>query len=131
MAKTKSKAATAAAAIYKLNRRWESNRKRRLERTIRNQPNNEQAKLALKNISYRRKTPVTREWSASWIAFARLFKFCTGRFDRDIMSSNPETSRKALLAQSPAAMHAKTKQGTRATAGIFSLENRANIRQVK
>lgn len=88
---------------YKSNKTWEVNRKRRLERVIREQPNNEQAKAALKGMVYRRKKPVTRVWSASWIKMAKLFKQVTGRFDPNIMSANPEVSKAALQKPGPLA----------------------------
>lgn len=129
MAKSKSKTAVAASSVYKSTRRWETNRKLRLERTIRNQPNNEQAKAALKGMVYRRKTPKTQEWSASWIATAKLFKLFGGRFDRAIMSANVDAVRTALQAQSPVAARTVLKPETRAEKAYFSIENRANIRQ--
>lgn len=92
----RSKSATAASALYKSSRRWESNRKRKLERTLKAQPNNEQIKAALKSMVYRRKTPKTQEWSASWIRTAQLIKQFTGKFDRNIMSSNPKVAGEAL-----------------------------------
>ena len=131
MSKQKTATASATGSNYKTSRRWESNRKLRLERTIRKQPNNEQAKLALKSIVYRRKTPKAPEWSATWIAAAKLFKLFGGRFDRVIMSANQDAVRLALQAQSPVAARTVLKQETRATLAFFSLENRANIRQMK
>lgn len=100
MAKARSKTAEAYFSNYKSSKKWESNRKRKLERTLKAQPNNEQVKNALKDISYRRKTPNNREWSASWIKVAKIFKMFEGRFDRNIMSANPEVARAALQRQS-------------------------------
>lgn len=78
-------------ATYKSSKRWESNRTKRLERTIRNQPNNLQAQAALKaGFVYRRKTPTTRMWSASWIRIAKLYKEFTGSFNPDLMSANKD-----------------------------------------
>lgn len=99
--KSRSKGAEQQASSYKANKRWETNRKARLERTIKAQPNNEQAKLALKGMVYRRKTPTTRVWSASWIRVAKIFKEFTGRFDPAIMSSNPEVAKAALARPGP------------------------------
>lgn len=102
--KSKSKGAEGYAAAYKSSKRWESNRIRRLERTLKAQPNNEQVKAALKGgLVYRRKTPVTRTWSASWIRVAKLFKEFSGRFDPAIMSSNNDAAKAALQRQSPVA----------------------------
>lgn len=91
MAKTTSKSKTNYYAVYKSSKTWEKNRTKRLERTIKNQPNNEQAKAALKGgLVYRRKNPVTKPWSASWVRVAKLFKEFTGSFYPDIMSSNKD-----------------------------------------
>ena len=76
--------------------RWEVNRKRKLERQLKLQPNNKQVELALQNIHRRRKTPTNREWSHSWRRTAQIIKLFTGRFDRNIMSSNPTVSSTAL-----------------------------------
>ena len=94
--KTRSKTAENASAVYKTSRKWETNRKRKLEKQLKLQPNNEQVKLALKNIHYRRKTPVKQEWSASWIRVAKIFKEFTGSFNRLIMSNNPKVAAEAL-----------------------------------
>jgi hypothetical protein len=97
MAKTTSKSKTAYYAMYKANKVWEKNRAKRLARTIKNQPNNEQAKAAMKaGFVYRRKTPVTPAWSSSWRRVAAVFVEFTGSFNRDIMSSNPKTASEAL-----------------------------------
>lgn len=97
MAKTTSKSKTGYYAAYKTNKRWEANRTRRLERTIREQPNNEQAKAALKaGFVYRRKTPTVRVWSASWRKTAQVFKEFCGSFYPDIMSSNKDTAASAM-----------------------------------
>jgi hypothetical protein len=92
----RSKTAEGNAALYKSSRRWEANRKRKLERALKEQPTNEQIKIALKNIVYRRKTPTNREWSASWIRTAKLIKAFTGKFDKAIMNSNPKVASEAL-----------------------------------
>lgn len=96
MAIKTSKSQTAYYARYKTSRVWESNRKRRLERALKAQPENEQIKRALKNMVYRRRTPTNHVWSASWVRTAKIIKAFTGRFDPSIMSSNPETARLAL-----------------------------------
>jgi hypothetical protein len=73
-----------------------ANRKRKLERVVKEQPNNEQAKMALKDIHYRRKTPNTNAWSHSAIALAKVFKEFTGHFDKNIISSNQKVAIEAL-----------------------------------
>lgn len=83
-------------ALYKTTRKWEANRKRRLEKTLRAQPNNKQVQAALKSLVYRRRTPTNRPWSATWIRAAKIIKLFEGRFDPQIMSSNPDVARSAL-----------------------------------
>jgi hypothetical protein len=79
----------------------EINRKRKLLKQLKLQPNNEQVKDALVNIKYRRKTPKSQEWSKSDIQVAKLFKEFTGRADWDLFSSNPKVQAAAI------AMHSK------------------------
>lgn len=43
---------------------YDLNRKKRLEKLAKEQPNNEQIKSALGNIHYRRKTPKSRQWNS-------------------------------------------------------------------
>ena len=74
------------ASTYKTNKSWETNRRRKLERTLKAQPNNEQVKAALKDIRYRRKTPGVHGWSASQIAIAKLYKEFSGAFHRDFFT---------------------------------------------
>lgn len=97
---TQNKSADNRFAQYKANKTWEKNRKRRLEALLKKQPNNQQIKNALGGMVYRRKTPTTRTWSASWIRIAKIFKEIEGRFDPGIMSANPEVARTALQRQS-------------------------------
>lgn len=96
MAIKTSKSQTNYYAVYKTTRKWEANRKRRLEKTLRAQPNNKQVQAALKSLVYRRRTPTTRPWSASWVRAAKIIKLFEGRFDPQIMSSNPDVARTAM-----------------------------------
>lgn len=60
--------------------RYEENRRRRLEKHLKNQPNDEQAQEALKNISYRRQKPnVQGGWVAKHLRDTPIFKGVTGR----------------------------------------------------
>lgn len=71
------------------NNRTEANRKRRLLRTIKQQPNNLQAQEALKNPrGHTRKKPQTPYWSHTMIQEAKLFKEFTNNMDKNIFSSN-------------------------------------------
>ena len=85
-------------ATYKSTGKYAKNRKAKLERALKAQPNNEQIKIALKNIVYRRKTPNTQVWSASEIRVAKLFKEFTGSVDRAIFNPNDKVSGPALRA---------------------------------
>lgn len=87
-------------AQYKANKTWEKNRVAKLNRTIKLQPNNEQAKAALKGMVYRRKTPGANTWSASDKKFAQLYRSFTGYFDRNILSSDSKVSQVALQRKS-------------------------------
>lgn len=57
MAKTRSRHQKDLYASYKSQNRFATNRKRKLLKLQKQQPNNEQITEALKNIKYRRKTP--------------------------------------------------------------------------
>lgn len=60
----RSKSQEAYAARYKTHT-FAANRKKKLERILKKQPNNEAVKMALKDIHYRRKTPKTPVWSST------------------------------------------------------------------
>lgn len=60
----RSKSQEAYASRYKTTI-FAANRKKKLERIVKEQPNNEKAVMALKDIHYRRGTPKTYVWSAS------------------------------------------------------------------
>jgi len=56
------------------NYRYESNRKERLEKLLKQQPNNEQLKAALSNIHYRRQKPKSKQWSPEKRELAQLHR---------------------------------------------------------
>lgn len=87
----------AAAPVAGNNNRTEANRRRRLERTIKTQPNNEQAKRALGDSKNKRKAPVTPYWTHTMIREARLFKQFTGKMDINVFSSNETIRANARL----------------------------------
>jgi len=92
-----SKSKQAYSALYKSSTRWATNRKIKLTRLLKQQPNNEQIKDALANIKYRRHTPNTKTvWSHGNIRLAKLFKEFTGRASVDLFSSNPKVQAAAL-----------------------------------
>jgi hypothetical protein len=92
-----SKSKQAYSALYKSSTRWATNRKIKLTRVLKQQPNNEQIKDALANIKYRRHTPNSKTvWSHDNIRIAKLFKEFTGRASADLFSSNPKVQAAAL-----------------------------------
>ena len=99
MAKTASNSKTAYLSAYKANNRWATNRRKKLERQLKLQPNNLQVKAALDNLGgqkYRRKTPTTPVWSSDNIRVAKLFKYFVGRVHKDLFSSNSKLRELAL-----------------------------------
>lgn len=93
-----SKSKTSYYSNYKASSKWQSNRKRKLLKQLKLQPNNEQVKDALVNIKYRRKTPSQKAmWSKTNIRTAKLFKLFTGKASVDLFSSNPKTQAFALM----------------------------------
>lgn len=84
--------------VYKTSGRIASNRKRRLERALKRNPENEQIRIALKGgLGQRRQTPKVEVWSHSEIRMAQLFKEVQGNFNMDILSRNEKLSAPALM----------------------------------
>lgn len=94
--KSKNAPATAAPSTSQKVLRTQANRKRRLERTIKAQPNNLQAKAALEDTGMRRKAPNSKQWSHTTIRLAKLFKEFGGRAPKELFSSNPKVVQSAL-----------------------------------
>jgi hypothetical protein len=88
MAKTRGPSAKAYYAAYKSQNKYATNRRKKLERTLKEQPNNEQIVAALKNITYRRKTPNTRMWSSTKRKVAGMFKEFTGSMNYNVFNTN-------------------------------------------
>jgi hypothetical protein len=93
---TKSKTAPAPAAVPQGVQRTQANRKRRLQRTLKSQPNNLQVQNALLEVGRQRKAPVTKQWSHTAIRLAKLFKEFTGRAPKELFSSNPKVQQAAM-----------------------------------
>lgn len=93
---TKSKTAAPAATVPQGVARTQANRKRRLQRTAKVQPNNTQVQNALLEVGRQRKAPVTPQWSHTAIRLAKLFKEFTGRAPKELFSSNPKVVQAAL-----------------------------------
>ncbi len=75
--------------------RTQANRKRRLLRTLKAQPNNIQVQNALLDTGTKRKAPINPQWSHSNIALAKLFKEFCGRAPKELFSNNPKVQQAA------------------------------------
>jgi len=87
-----------AKAEPKTNSNTEANRKRRLERTLKAQPNNKQVQLALKDSKSKRKASAKRVWSHSARRTAQLFKQFCGSAPIALFSTNQKVQQEALQA---------------------------------
>ena len=76
--------------------RTQANRKRRLEKLLKSQPNNIQVQNALLDTKSKRKAPINPQWSHSDIRLAKLFKEFSGRAPKELFSSNPKVQQAAM-----------------------------------
>jgi hypothetical protein len=76
--------------------RTEANRKRRLQRTLKAQPNNKQVELALGDSGTKRKAPGKREWSHSARRMAQIVKLFCGSAPKEIFTSNSKAHQDQL-----------------------------------
>lgn len=121
MAKSASKSKQNYSALYKSSNRWKSNRERKLQKLLKEQPNNKQIELALKDVRYRRKTPgVNGSWSKTNIQIAKLFKLFTGKASHDLFSSNDKVQQAAI------AMHGNRQHKPQTNKVSFTLGARAH-----
>lgn len=92
MAKNKrgGKASVSGYQRYKSSNSETTNRLRKLNKLVKEQPNNEQLPLAIKNVRHRRFTPKTPYWSHSMIALAKVVKDFTGKFNKNYFSTDPD-----------------------------------------
>lgn len=93
---TKAKTTAAAPAIPQGVARTQANRKRRLTRLLKSQPNNKQLQNAVLETGRTRSKPTNPQWSHSAIRLAKLFKEFTGRAPKELFSSNPKVAQAAL-----------------------------------
>lgn len=131
MAKTTSKSKQAYYSNYKSGSKWASNRKKKLERQLKLQPNNaEQIKTAIGNISYRRCTPQGKtSWSATNIRLAKLFKYFSGQAKPELFSSNPKVQAAALSAKSDKVQCSKAQMEALSSKKVsFSIEARMHAK---
>ena len=59
---------------------YDLNRKARLEKLAKEQPNNQQIKDALGNIHYRRRTPKARQWNSRTRELAEMNRICKRQY---------------------------------------------------
>jgi hypothetical protein len=97
MAKSSSKGKQAQYDLYKTKQTWKHNRERKLLRALQKNPGNaKQIEAAIKNITYRRKTPKASIWTKTKIKTAQLVKFACGSCPHDIFSSNQKLADQTL-----------------------------------
>jgi hypothetical protein len=97
MAKTSSKGKQTQYDLYKSKQTWKANRERKLLRALQRNPGNaKQIEAAIKNISYRRKTPKSTIWNKTRIKIAHLIKQVCGSCPHDIFSSNQKIADQTL-----------------------------------
>lgn len=96
MANKVSKNRQNAYAAYKAVNRWKTNREAKLLRALKANPNNLQIEAAIKNISYRRRTPKASFWSHSTKKSAQMIKEFCGSCPHTVFSSNKVVAIAAL-----------------------------------
>ena len=77
---------------YKTGNKETVNRKARLTKLAKENPNNLQIATAIANVAHRRNTPKAPFWSSSMIRVAKVMKQFTGKFDKGIFATDPEVS---------------------------------------
>lgn len=88
-------------AKYKNSGKELLNRKAKLEKFIAKNPNNEQAKIALKDVRHRRHVPKAAFWSHQMIATSKLMKAFTGAFDKTMFHPDPLIRHAAAMKRDP------------------------------
>jgi hypothetical protein len=125
MAKSKrgGKSDVAGYARYKTANKESSNRIARLTKLAKDNPNNEQIALAIKNVAHRRHTPKTRVWAHSMRRVAQIVKQFTGKFDKGLFSNDPKIHMAATRTRNERAF-AVFKMPENPTGSMFSLKER-------
>ncbi len=94
---------------YKSKGQYAANRKKRLLRALKKNPENKQIQTALECIVWRRSTPNNQEWSATTRSMAKLFKEFVGKFDKNILHNNEKISAPALMTKGHNSVPVKSK----------------------
>lgn len=120
--KSSSKGRQAQYSNYKTQERWKTNRRRRLLKAQKQQPENEEIKHALLNLKYRRRKPGAMGWSHTNKHMAQLIKAVHGVCPVTVFSSNTKLADQtiATLAHKPSNIPARQKVS-------FKLGDRAKI----
>lgn len=111
---------------YQSNKVWEVNRKRKLNRHLKNHPGDKCAEKALGNIKYRRKTPKAPFWTPGTIRVAQLFKQFAGSVNLDMFNANHKIQQEALNTYNKPTGIVKVNQTSKVS---FSIGSRAHDRQ--
>jgi hypothetical protein len=88
-------------ARYKTANKETINRVAKLTKLAKLWPNNEQIAVAIKNVRHRRNTPISPFWHPSTIKIARIIKQFTGKFDKGIFATDPDTYNAAIRVRNP------------------------------
>ena len=124
MANKVSKNRQNAYAAYKAVSRWKTNREIRLLRALKASPNNPQIEVAIKNISYRRRTPKASFWTHSMKRTAQIIKEFCGSCPHLVFNSNKLVAADALSNLG----RGKVKSGEKTNKPVdFSLKGRAKL----
>ncbi len=83
-------------AGYKASMKWKANREAKLRKLIKLNPGNLELVAALKNVSYRRKTPKAPFWSHDMKRAAKVLKEFCGECPAIVFSSNQKLASEAL-----------------------------------
>jgi hypothetical protein len=127
MAIKTSKGREAYYSAYKAQNKQAKNRKAKLERLLKKDPNNEQVREALANVKYRRKTPSNPIWTSSKRKTATILKEFAGYFDPKVLSSNAKTASDALHAHYSRRVSPKARDESAQAKQMFSILARAKF----
>ena len=94
--KSTSKGRQAQYSNYKTQERWKTNRRRKLLKAQKEQPNNQEIALALTNLKYRRRKPGTANWSHTNKHMAELLKVVHGKCPTAVFSTNQKIADPAI-----------------------------------
>jgi CHASE3 domain sensor protein len=112
---------------YKAQNKQAKNRKAKLERLLKKDPDNEQVREALANVKYRRKTPTNPFWTSSKRKTATILKEFCGYFDPKVLSSNAKVASDALHTHYSRRTSQKREDYSAQAKAMYSIAARAKI----